>query len=146
MDWESGQNAVFSIDEGRVVSEAFDDEVIVVDFGTGSYFSLRGAAVPLWTRLTRGLDSDHLEAWARSTFDTPDEALPELRSLVDTLVSENLVDLVTGGAPPVFEIDQGTVIAFDPPLFERHDDMTEMIAIDPIHEVKDQAGWPNPAE
>jgi len=126
-----------------VSAEIIDDEVVIVHFGTGNYYSLRGAAVALWSALIAGV-----------AVETICECLPDpaAHARVDEFLGRLKLEEVLRARSPdsapeaaVGDFDWATLIAGDPALenlqIERFGDMQMLLLSDPIHEV-DEAGWP----
>ena len=44
----------FRIDTPRVIHETIDDEVVIIDFDSGSYYSLDKAGAVIWGFIERG--------------------------------------------------------------------------------------------
>ncbi len=72
--------------------------------------------------------------------------IDDINALVATLQAEELiVPMSDAGAPPRVNSLATTPAAKTPysaPLFERFDDMQELLLLDPIHEVGEE-GWPH---
>ena len=127
--------AAYRIREPFVAHEDVDDEVVAIDFSTGSYFSLRGPAEAAWSALdgTEARDVDHVTAALAERH--PDDADPDrVQALLDQLTADSLVER-TGDAGTA-EVDLGGL------AYERFTDMEELILLDPVHDVS-EAGWPN---
>jgi hypothetical protein len=61
-------------------------------------------------------------------------------ALLGRLLAERIL-LARDGAPPATEAGPPEpVVAYEPPVLERFEDMREMLLLDPIHEI-DQAAW-----
>lgn len=114
----------------KVVSEFFEDEAVVVNLETGSYYSFRGAAVGIWKKVEEGGDT------AQILNTTENQKAAEVflaylltEALVDednsTISSISLDEKITGN-----------------PEYTKYDDMKDLLLLDPIHEV-DKKGWPN---
>lgn len=116
-----------------VVDEEMEGELLAIDDMTGKYFAVRGSGLWLWQMLRAGVDLDEVKA----VLD------PAASSDVDRFVAELdgaglLVESMTAGCT-------GDLVAPDPwttPEFEVHDDLQDLLLLDPIHEVSDD-GWPN---
>ncbi len=130
------------INTPNVVHEAIEGEVVIVNLEKGLYFSTDGVGAAVWTRIASGLSIDDLRTWFSATFtadDTPitdlDAFLEQIRTL--DLVSENDetsdVDDIELAPPPEDYVA---------PKLEVYSDMEELLLLDPIHDVSDEAGWP----
>ena len=131
----------FTINSKDVVHENIDGEVIAIDLGRGSYYSLAGGAADVWSMLEAGASAEQLV----SAFDGgADRATVEreVRDLLERLEAEALVvpaGEAGGGGPPA------AAIPYRPPVFEKYEDMQDYFLLDPIHEVG-SAGWPQPKD
>ena len=99
-----------------VISEVVENEVVLVNFDSGSYYSLGGSGTQVWEALEGGAAPHEVVNAVLSAFDGPEaEISMAVRSFLEQLLEESL---------------------------ERFDDMRDMLLLDPIHEV-DEAGWPH---
>jgi hypothetical protein len=127
-------------DPSTISASVFDDEIVVANFSTGVYHSLRFAAAEIWLGLMAGVPAEQvIEAiephcnGARQTF--ADEA----RSLVKTLEAEQLIkpaqrEADSSWAPrPMYR-------PYQSPSFESFTDMEDLLLLDPIHDVG-KTGW-----
>lgn len=141
----------------EVTHQTIDGEVIVLNLNTGAYYSMEGTAAAIWQaaiaaplgEVVRALqehyaaDPAHIEAEAR-------------RFLTECCTEELLVprgsDAGNGSQPDNFNVSTpgqplttpATKTPFEAPALHRYNDMTDLLLLDPIHEV-DEAGWPLPA-
>jgi hypothetical protein len=133
----------FGVDKTRIAHQTIGDEAIVVDFQMGTYFSLRDSAAEIWELLTGSMPVDDLISLYRS--DNPEQAQAvesEIRTFIAELVAANLLSRDES----FFNVDpQQTPIKrgpFSKPLLEKFDDMSELIMLDPVHDVTEH-GWPH---
>lgn len=125
----------------KVVSREFDDEIILANFETGTYYSLAQAAADIWLGLRSGASVDEI---ARG-FAPPDPEELEGRTrlvtdFVNTLLAEGLISPCQTPADP-----QSWSPRFSPsfvaPVLDRYDDLRDLLFLDPVHDVS-EAGWP----
>ena len=131
----------YRINDPNVVSEQFDAEFVVLNLLTGTYCSFRNSGNLLWTVLTAGTPPAAILAALDAAANPHTEAA---RGFMARLFELGLVRPETG---VVAEGDGGLVAiaAIDsPPEIEVFEDLAELIASDPIHDVDEQAGWPAP--
>jgi len=124
-----------------VTSERFDDEVVLVNFDSGRYHSLRGSAVPLWQWLATGASLDVLITSAQQSFEGDGEAIATaVRTFISDLEREHLIVPAAGNHSdsPLECLERQP---FQAPVLSTFSDMQELLLLDPIHEV-DEAGWP----
>ena len=118
-------------------AEQFDREVVVIDIMQGLYFSLRGAAVDLWS----SFQTPQTIEGAMNRFD-PVEATQrnQLKGALEAMIAQGLLLAQPGtiaAAPSATDR-----VPFEIPLVEAYTDLADLIAIDPVHEVEASEGWP----
>jgi len=131
-----------------VIGEVIDDDVVLINFETGTYYLLGGAGAEIWPMLERGASLAAIAArlGERHQIDNGD-LRTDLETWLGELLSENLIAAVDAGSDGAGR-DAKTadspddVGAYAPPTVTRFDDMQEMLLLDPIHDVT-EAGWPH---
>jgi hypothetical protein len=136
-------SAVFQVKSSNIHSQVFDDEVVVMDMTTGLYFSLRGAAIEIWTAVSRGATRTDAIAALASRYSASDEAIA---AAADTAIATLHQHGLIAAAPPNGEAAApepaaGERVPLAAPTIECFTDMQELLLLDPIHEVS-EAGWP----
>src|SRR5262245_37424348 len=144
----------YHIHNPELVFETIEGETVIVDLGTGSYFSLVGAGSIVWTELTAGRSLDETLTRLNLEFDAaPPEIEKEVRDLLQELARENLIIAVqtTAADPKSVESAPGgpderplSKRTFEPPRLQKFADMQELLLLDPVHDV-DPTGWPHAA-
>jgi Coenzyme PQQ synthesis protein D (PqqD) len=139
----------YRVNEPQVVHQTVDEETVIVDLGTGSYYSLRGSAQVIWSALERGLDVPHVVDEVSGRFEgSPDEIGSLVESFVSKLAEDRLIVGLEGDGPvaspePDGVAPSGDRPAFEAPVLERFDDLQDLILLDPVHEVSEEQGWPH---
>ncbi len=133
----------------QVIGEVIDDEAILIDLESGSYFSLVGTGALIWAGIERGATLDDLVASLdRVCGGVPGDTRQQVEAFLADLASHQLIVATDGHTPtaggPVepHPAEAGVTRAYQPPTLQRFDDMQELILLDPIHEVDEQEGWP----
>ncbi len=123
-------------------SEAFDDEVVVLDVGQGTYFTLNGWIVEVWNALRAGQPIGVLVAEVARHHGRPaEEIAAELAAVVAELSAAGILVAATPSGEAVPLALSGA--PYRPLAFERHSDMEELLTFDPIHDVDPAMGWPH---
>ena len=134
----------YRINSPPVVLETVDEETIIVNLDTGSYYDLNHTGGRLLEAFGRGLGLDAAIDRIASDYSVDREgvaAAPE--TLVGQLEEEGIVvaaddpaanGAVNGWEPPAKP--------YEAPALSKYTDMQELLLLDPVHEV-DGAGWPN---
>lgn len=128
----------FTINSRDVVHEVVDGEVIAIDLGRGSYYSLAGGAADAWAMLGGSVSAEELVA-AFEGGPAPEEMAREVDALLGHLREEALVVAANGEAPTA----TAGSYAYRPFTFEKYEDLQDYFLLDPIHEVGTE-GWPGP--
>ena len=134
----------FRVASRNVISQKFDDEILIIETGSGLYYSLRGAAVDIWSEIERGASRRVIEMTLRARYDTDDGVI---NTAVDRCLGDLLKDSLIREVPATIADTPNYVSAavkqsFVEPLIERFTDMQNLLLLDPIHEVSEE-GWPH---
>jgi hypothetical protein len=135
----------YSVNAAQVSHDRLQDEVIVINAGSGAYYSGSGPAADVWTLISRGATVAEAAGLLAAAYAT-DQALiaGEVDICVRTLLGQGLIQeengLVRTGD---LGLPDGVRGAWAAPAFDEYTDMWELIKLDPIHEV-DEVGWPVP--
>lgn len=124
----------------QITHELLEGEVIAINFETGVYFSLRGSASRIWQRLANSPCG--AEELCEQFTGTQDSSREEIARFLQELNQEGLLVAALAGNETSSTPENGDAIPYEPPVFEKFDDMSELLLADPIHEV-DASGWPN---
>jgi len=128
-----------------IVSEDFDGEFVVLDLGSGKYYSMDAAASALWRAITAGVS-------IQSLVDAADGASPAstrskaqaIRDYAEQLVAYGC--LAHSDVPGSTPLDPATAAVLKasagPPRVEMFSYLADLIKADPIHDVEETAGWP----
>lgn len=130
----------FYIDSKRVVSETLEGETIIIDFQSGTYYSLNETATDIWKSLLAGLQHPALLERMGTIYETvPQDALD---TFLSRLQEEHLIEVGTPTQTTPLAPHEGAKRAFVTPELKAFRDMQEMLLADPIHDI-DATGWPN---
>lgn len=129
-------------DPSTISASVFDDEVVVANFSTGTYYSLRFAAAEIWLGLMAGVPAEQVVQAIAPHCTSPQQVFEdEARSFIKTLEEQTLIKPVNriaddSWAPrPMFR-------PYAAPLLETFKDMEDLLLLDPIHDVG-KTGWPD---
>ena len=127
---------VYAVASKDIVFESFDGEAVVLDLSNGKYFGFSDSGSAVWQALSSGVSTQALIAVA-----TIDAAA--LEAFVAQLVELGL--LAPSGATPQplpGDFPAALAAAKEPLDVSVHDDLADLIIVDPIHEVEEPLGWP----
>lgn len=135
----------YRINEPPVMSEIIDEQVVILNLGTGTYYSVSGTGAAIWQCLATGASVREIlsQVRARYTVDGID-AEAALASFVRDLLADAL--LVARDAapsePPAPLAPDTDGAPFTAPVLDRYTDLQQLILFDPVHDVDAESGWP----
>ena len=129
-DWPVSNQARYEVNRPDVVDESVDGEVLIVHLGTGVYYSSRNAGDVVWQLLASGATVSEAASVAGQTE-------PAVKEFLARLVDDDLLRARDGAAGPLPQVGphDGALV------LEKYTDMTELLLLDPIHDVEEE-GWP----
>jgi hypothetical protein len=135
----------YRVNKPRVVAEAFADEVVIVNFEDGIYYSLGDSGHDIWAGIEAGASAaEVVQALVERYGADPADVEPAVSGVIQQLIDEGLIveRADDGAGPPAGWLAEGDgARSFAPPVLTRYSDMQELLLLDPIHEV-DETGWP----
>ena len=141
----------FRVRSPHVVDDTIEGEVIVIDLGSGTYYSLRETSAEIWGGIKTGADEASIGDSLVERYEaTREEIAAGVSRLLNELAAEGLIEESAGGASPApleaFSVPsaQNGRMPFVAPVLEKHTDMQDLILLDPVHDVT-EAGWPHVA-
>ncbi len=138
----------YAITKPEIIREQFDEEVVIVDLDTGSYYSLSGAGGEVWSAIESGTSTARIVQQLIASYEADaTEIEASLGRLLEELQTEGLItpqataNQSEAEAQLPAEIDSKQ--EWQAPLLQKFTDMQALLLLDPIHEV-DSTGWPQP--
>lgn len=139
------------INKPKVILETFDEEVVLVNLDSGSYYTIDKVGVDILGYIEHGADIDKIVKRVIDAHEA-DSAHIETAVLqfVDKLRQEGLVVPAEAqeAESSYTETEQAEAEVkakqpgFESPVLREYTDMQDLLLLDPIHEV-DETGWPN---
>ena len=124
------------IDKASFDVEDFGEEIVLVNFHTGVYYTVRGSGPHVLRSFTSGASQELLVQKVKEELGV--ERSEEVEIFLAKLTEEGILqdtDIDGIGAPLVLDMS-------DPLVFEKFDDISDLVKLDPIHDVSD-LGWPH---
>jgi len=125
----------------RFPHETIDGETVLIDATKGHLFLFAGTGPRLWQRFIAGATIDGVVAESIARYGESAEA--PTREFLTQLVEAELIrpGASTPTAGPEISVDWPDT--FEAPVIERYDEISDIISMDPIHEVDPDKGWPH---
>jgi hypothetical protein len=134
---------IYRVDEPKVISETFENEIVAINFDSGSYYGMTKAAIEVWRLLKQGASAETMVRHLASLYDAEPAAIAEAndRFLARLREQELIVETEAEEAAGGTEYPQNARRPWEPPELSVYEDMQDLLLLDPIHEV-DETGWP----
>jgi hypothetical protein len=130
--------------------ERLDGETIVIDFESGRFYSFRESAADLLWLISTGIEFALFESVLQKYFRVHEstDLFQDIGSFIDTLLGLNLIEMSAVDS----EIDSTGISDVElpedylrrdwvSPLLVSNDELSDLLKIDPIHDVT-ESGWP----
>jgi Coenzyme PQQ synthesis protein D (PqqD) len=140
------ETTAFECNAPDVVFENFGDEVILLNLKTGRYFSLDPLGMVCWDYLSQRVPpAAVIERISGAYSAEPAGRIPaDIRCLLEEFLAQHLLRPSAQPAVGCEAADASKLPpAYAPPSLTTFDDITEMLLLDPVHDVAD-VGWPHP--
>ena len=135
-------STLYRINRPKVISEAFEDEVVAVNFDTGSYYGMRTTALTIWNLLEQGASTQTLTRHMTSLYHGDEQTIVQTVSeFLEQLRTHGLIAEASSGVDASPEPAADRRGPWEPPVLSVYEDMKELLLLDPIHDV-DEQGWP----
>ena len=119
----------------EVAAEVFDDEAVIMRLTDGAYFNMNRVGGTVWEMIRQ--DRSLEEAIAAVEFPVREavhaQAQTDVQQLVGRLIQERLVTSSNDGHPAANQELEGTdeKLPYETPVLHGHDDMGDLLALDP---------------
>lgn len=140
------------VNEPNVVHETIEGETILLNLGTGNYYSIEWPGTLVWDLLAETGDKEGIrEVFLKATNSEKESKVDNAYSqFIETLLEEKLVITGENEGASTLSIDKETKHKFSKAAsklekltLNKYSDMQDMLLLDPIHDV-DEKGWPEP--
>ena len=135
----------FKINNGPVVFENYNNEVVAVNLDSGAYYSLVGACSQLWNLIFTNHSVEQISKHFMTTLEGDSELIKSalhsiLKQLEEAgLIIENLsTEPSTATAVTETAIEKKPFNGFEMTVYT---DMQDLLLLDPVHDI-DDSGWP----
>jgi hypothetical protein len=128
-----------------IVHETIEGEVIIVNLDKGLYFSTDGVGACIWTMIVAGRTADEILFWATDAFDADEVVAADVAEFLNELHENELVHVVAETSEDGDFDPPAAPASYEKPTLQVYADMEELLLLDPIHDVSDDAGWPHAA-
>lgn len=128
-------NSVFDLED-------FSNEIVIINTNTGSYYTISGSAVTVFRWFHSPITIEKVNHLIQETF--PNE-ISDASTFVEWLKFQGLIHPIETSDESQYEeffSSESKPIIFKEWTYSRFDDMSDLIRLDPIHDVSNK-GWPH---
>jgi hypothetical protein len=138
----------------EIAAQVFEDEAVIMRLTDGAYFSMNRVGGLIWEAVeSGGTLAEAVSAVTRRFEVTPEEAGADIGRLLETMVQERLLTRSPGTDPPPPRVpgfpesavpaesvappysgaprESRERLSYEPPFLSRHDDVADLLALDP---------------
>ena len=132
-----------SVNTEKIVHETVDDEVIIINLDNGTYYSLVDVGVDVWRGVEQGASTEGLVDALVERYAADRRTVAEaVGSLVKEMLDHEIVRLEPLDQPGERpDLGDAVSVLFKPPALTAYTNMSDLLLLDPIHDV-DEQGWP----
>ncbi|MBL1209353.1 PqqD family protein [Geminocystis sp. GBBB08] len=136
----------YSINCPRIIYENVNNEIIIIDTLTGSYFSLKETGSQIWYLIAKNNNNNEIVQYLFQNREADiNQILKDVKFFLQDLLDNNLI--IPLKKPDANSENQELLeskILYVTPKLNKFTDMQDLLLIDPIHDVNEE-GWPNRA-
>lgn len=127
----------YQIEQKAIVHETIDEEVVIINFASGNYYSLTGVGAFVWNILNHGPSSiENIIYAVMDSCDIQEEFIKsDINSFFSELIREGLVKKLDLDSTSSLQRAEAIKKSYQTPVLEIHTDMKEVIVLDPVHEI-----------
>ena len=137
-------SAIYVVCKPSVVAEVIDGELVAIHLESGCYYHANHTGAIIWEYLEQGLSEDAIYSEIRRRYSIDEKrAEQDTSAFIARLVQEGLIrasdsdKVASASMQHSAEADAG----YEEPVLKKHEDMRELLLLDPIHDVG-EGSWP----
>ena len=144
-------NGRLKINTPKIVHETIDGETVILNLDNGNYYSLVGVGAQIWGFIESGAPAYDIIEKVKCDYESNGTDVEEaVNKFVSELRLEGLTvpdnaDTNAGFLWPAEKREpglNGEKQTFSAPILNKYSDMQDLLLLDPIHDVDEEAGWP----
>lgn len=132
-----------------IIHEKMEDEVVLINLQSGDYFNMHGSCSNIWLLIVACASKSEIINTLQKKYEGESQVIEgAVSDLLETLEREQIISKNFSKRTSKFTIPKdlfkldGKKQPFENPVFNKYEDMQDLLLIDPIHDV-DEYGWPN---
>jgi len=148
---EMNSNNRLRINTPKIVHETIDGETVILNLDSGNYYSLVGVSAHIWGFIESGAPVNVIIERMKCDYNSDGTDVDgAVNKFVSELCQEGLTvpDKAVTKAGFQWPAEKIAVSvnaekqSFTAPILNKYSDMQDLLLLDPIHDVDEEAGWP----
>ncbi len=144
-------NGRLRINTPKIVHETIDGETVILNLDNGNYYSLVGIGAQIWGFIENGAPEHEIIDKVKCAYKNNGTDIDAaVNKFVSELRQEGLTVPDIAGTHASFQWPaeqpgpglNAEKQAFSAPVLNKYSDMQDLLLLDPIHDVDEEAGWP----
>jgi hypothetical protein len=130
----------------EVVLERLGNEIVIISFNSGRYYSAKGLATDILLLIENKVPAAKWEMKLNNYYSSEVLGKKKIRKFLETLIENNLCIGIEELKESNYELPIDLQREqFDEPIIKIYDDLQDIIMVDPIHDTSLE-GWPEKSE
>jgi len=135
-----------TIKHQEVVLERLGNEIVIISFDSGRYYSAKGLATDILLLIENKVPAAKWEMKLNNYYSSEVLDKKKIRKFLETLIENNLCIRIEELKESNYELPIDLQREqFDEPIIKIYDDLQDIIMVDPIHDTSLE-GWPEKSE
>ncbi len=135
---------ILVVNKPSVVAEVIEAELVAIQLETGCYYHANSTGGTVWGYIEQGIPQTEIVLGVKKRYGIDEQlAGKDVDAFVERLLQEKLVriaenEVIKESAQVSFS---GLTEPYTEPTLKKHEDMKELLLLDPIHDIGESA-WP----
>jgi hypothetical protein len=137
-------NSAFVFNDKEFAFETFDDEIVILNLMSGTYYAVGESGLDIWSALIGSSPLPEISRACADHYGIEEKIVAgDLHALVTRLSEERIVAAAPASAKAVSLTPRKTANSYQAPTIQKHADLEDLLTLDPIHDVDPERGWPH---
>lgn len=137
-------NSAFVFNDKEFAFEMFDDEIVILNLMSGTYYAVGETGLDIWSALVGSRPLDEISRACAAHYGVEENTVAgDLQALVSRLADERILLAADGSHTAVSLTPRKTPSGYQAPTIQKHADLEDLLTLDPIHDVDPERGWPH---
>lgn len=129
-------NTILEVNTPEVLAEVIEQELVVIHLGHGYYYHGNDTGSQIWTLIGHNYTVGEMSTYLSNLYDTDSSKMQKtVREYLRILSGEGLIRKTGKKSLKKLAVPLIKLPKFVTPTLKKHEDMKELLLLDPIHDV-----------